>query len=251
MFAAGAACRLAFRDGLGETGASEALVAGSLLNFEAQLGEHFAPTWTAGWWLYHGQLLAAFAALLWVILAEYIHSETRVAPAPASAPLGDASRLTESGYEGVVRSFVSTVEARRLHGRRVAILCVFIGMELRLPADRLQAIARGALLRDVGKISVPDAILAKPEQLTPEEYDVIRQHRHTVRRCSARSSRAASSGRSSVTTTSGSTAPATPTSSQPTPFRSRPASSPSRTCTTRCAPIAPSVERGRQTSRAS
>lgn len=179
LLAAGAAVRFAFERS-GNATSQGAFVAAALLLFQAQLGGHVDPSWSAGWWLAQGQLLAGFAALLWVVVAEYINSEMRAAAVPAPAPLSDASQLTESGYEGVVRSFVTSVEARGGytpdHGRRVAILSVFIGLELRLPADRLHAIARGALLRDVGKISVPDAILAKPEQLTAEEYDVIRQH---------------------------------------------------------------------------
>ncbi|MDA0364704.1 MAG: HD-GYP domain-containing protein [Chloroflexi bacterium] len=178
--AAAAAYRFAFDRGQDGRAPSGALVAAALLLLQAQLSEYFAPTWSVAWWLYHGQLLAGFAALFWVVLAEYMRNAMRAAAAPAPAPLSDTSQLTESNYEGVVRGFANSVEARGGytpdHGRRVAILSVFIGLELRLPADHLHAIARGALLRDVGKISVPDAILDKPEQLTAEEYDVIRQH---------------------------------------------------------------------------
>ncbi len=37
-------------------------------------------------------------------------------------------------------------------------------------------IRRGALLHDIGKMGVPDAILLKPEKLTDEEWVIMRKH---------------------------------------------------------------------------
>ncbi len=62
------------------------------------------------------------------------------------------------------------------HTRRVATLAVQLGEQLHLPADRLRLLALGGLLHDMGKLSVPDAILNKPGKLTDEEFDVIRSH---------------------------------------------------------------------------
>ena len=62
------------------------------------------------------------------------------------------------------------------HTRRVATLAVQLGERLQLPADRLRLLALGGLLHDMGKLSVPDAILNKPGKLTDEEFDVIRRH---------------------------------------------------------------------------
>jgi HD-GYP domain-containing protein (c-di-GMP phosphodiesterase class II) len=44
--------------------------------------------------------------------------------------------------------------------------------------DRLVHIRRGALLHDIGKMAIPDAILHKPGPLTPEETDIM--HRHNL-----------------------------------------------------------------------
>lgn len=62
------------------------------------------------------------------------------------------------------------------HTRRVALLAVAIGERLGLPEGRLRQLALGGLLHDVGKLSVPNAILNKPGRLTDEEYAEIRRH---------------------------------------------------------------------------
>jgi putative two-component system response regulator len=62
------------------------------------------------------------------------------------------------------------------HTRRVGTLAGGIALELGLdPADAAR-IGRGAMLHDIGKIGVPDAILLKPGPLSPEEFALIRQH---------------------------------------------------------------------------
>lgn len=45
-----------------------------------------------------------------------------------------------------------------------------------LPANTVARIALGGFLHDLGKISVPDTILNKPDKLTDEEYEVIKTH---------------------------------------------------------------------------
>lgn len=62
------------------------------------------------------------------------------------------------------------------HTRRVALLAVAIGESLGLPEGRLRQLALGGLLHDVGKLSVPNAILNKPGRLTDEEFTEIRRH---------------------------------------------------------------------------
>lgn len=62
------------------------------------------------------------------------------------------------------------------HVERVARYAVSTGRELGLSGEELRHLWVGALLHDVGKIAVPDAILRKPGSLTTEEYAVIRRH---------------------------------------------------------------------------
>jgi response regulator RpfG family c-di-GMP phosphodiesterase len=62
------------------------------------------------------------------------------------------------------------------HVERVARLAAATGRELGLAGDELRALWIGALLHDVGKIGVSDAILNKPGPLTDDEYAQMKRH---------------------------------------------------------------------------
>lgn len=89
-------------------------------------------------------------------------------------------RHLQENYLALVMSLVEAVEIKdrytRGHSELVARFSVAIGRRLGLERDELEEIERGALLHDVGKIGIDEAILNKPDRLTDEEYDVIKQH---------------------------------------------------------------------------
>jgi HD-GYP domain-containing protein (c-di-GMP phosphodiesterase class II) len=62
------------------------------------------------------------------------------------------------------------------HTRRVALRAVQVGEALGLTGGRLRTLAIGGLVHDIGKLSVPDAILKKPGALDPDEYAVVQRH---------------------------------------------------------------------------
>ncbi len=62
------------------------------------------------------------------------------------------------------------------HTRRVALLAVQVGEALGLPRGRLRTLAIGALVHDIGKLSIPDAILGKPSALDDAEYELVKEH---------------------------------------------------------------------------
>jgi len=62
------------------------------------------------------------------------------------------------------------------HSRRVVEYTARLARQLQLPEPEIMEIRRGALIHDIGKIGVPDAILLKPSALEPDERLVIEKH---------------------------------------------------------------------------
>jgi putative two-component system response regulator len=79
-----------------------------------------------------------------------------------------------------ITSLVVALEARdhytRGHSEAVAMLVTKMAKHMKLPSDDIEAIGIAARLHDLGKIGVPDSILLKPSSLTPEEFDLIKDH---------------------------------------------------------------------------
>ena len=82
--------------------------------------------------------------------------------------------------EGAVLAMSQAVETRDPytagHERRVAELASVIGQELGLAGDDLDGLRLAGLIHDIGKISVPAEILAKPGRLSDVEFNLIKQH---------------------------------------------------------------------------
>jgi HD-GYP domain-containing protein (c-di-GMP phosphodiesterase class II) len=62
------------------------------------------------------------------------------------------------------------------HAQRVAEMTLLLASALGLDENQLIHVWRGALLHDIGKMGVPDSILLKQGRLTPEEWEIMRQH---------------------------------------------------------------------------
>jgi HD-GYP domain-containing protein (c-di-GMP phosphodiesterase class II) len=88
----------------------------------------------------------------------------------------DANEL----FVDVVRSLTAAIDAKdpytEGHSRRVSEFSVEIGRALGLPLEEIYHIRIGSLLHDVGKIGIPDAILAKTSELSEAEYELVKQH---------------------------------------------------------------------------
>jgi putative nucleotidyltransferase with HDIG domain len=94
--------------------------------------------------------------------------------------LTTAEAQTQAAYLGSIRAFAAMLDARDPytagHSERVSALSVLIGRRLNLSETDLEVLRLGALLHDIGKIGVSDAILRKPEALTVEEYEQLKRH---------------------------------------------------------------------------
>ena len=62
------------------------------------------------------------------------------------------------------------------HSRRVAMLSLIIARQLHVNGERLIDLERAAILHDVGKVAIADAILSKPGPLTEAEWQEMRKH---------------------------------------------------------------------------
>ena len=82
--------------------------------------------------------------------------------------------------ESVVFALARAVEAksRHTHGHsgRVGRHALALATRLGLGAPEADILRRGAAVHDIGKISIPDAVLDKPGRLTPEECELVRRH---------------------------------------------------------------------------
>lgn len=79
-----------------------------------------------------------------------------------------------------IEALISTLEAKDTytegHSWKVALLSANLARQLNLDAATIENISLAGLLHDIGKIGVPDAILNKPDKLTEDEYEFIKQH---------------------------------------------------------------------------
>jgi HD-GYP domain-containing protein (c-di-GMP phosphodiesterase class II) len=91
----------------------------------------------------------------------------------------DASEL-ENSYDTTLKVLMAALDAKdnvtEGHCERVAKLTVQLAKFMNVPDASLVDIERGALLHDVGKIGVPDAVLNQPEKLNAMEWEAMRKH---------------------------------------------------------------------------
>lgn len=97
--------------------------------------------------------------------------------------LDRARCLLESSLDAMVESCVRLLEFRgnetEGHGNRVTALAVKLGERMGLSGDELADLRRGALLHDIGKLTLPDSLMQKSDSLSEDDWKTMRSH--TVR----------------------------------------------------------------------
>jgi diguanylate cyclase (GGDEF)-like protein/putative nucleotidyltransferase with HDIG domain len=78
--------------------------------------------------------------------------------------------------DALSRALDTRDEETEQHSRRVQRYTCLLARRYGVPDEEIQHISRGALLHDIGKIGVPDAILLKPGGLSDEERAVMQRH---------------------------------------------------------------------------
>jgi len=132
-----------------------------------------------GWWIGHeveldGILIVGIAVA--VDLARAAQSRPLAGDLRGADLVASEDAFLGSHVRALTVRLADKDEYTERHTRRVALRAVQVGEELGLSASRLRTLAIGALVHDIGKLSVPDAILKKPGPLDDEEYAVIKEH---------------------------------------------------------------------------
>ena len=98
-----------------------------------------------------------------------------------------AERDLRRAHEELARAYDATLEGWAMalelrdretagHSARVSTTTVRLARSLGVPEDEMLHYFRGAVLHDIGKMGVPDAILQKPGPLTPDERAIMQRH---------------------------------------------------------------------------
>ena len=98
----------------------------------------------------------------------------------AAASIRDARGRLQGAYVEFVGSLANALDARDRytagHSLRVSQISASIAHAMNLSAEEQDTIRIGALLHDIGKIGIPDAVLQKPGVLSDAEFTLIKQH---------------------------------------------------------------------------
>lgn len=115
----------------------------------------------------------------------YEEAELRVLEAVAELGASALSRAAafaelEQAYIDAVVALARAVDARDAytadHSERMARWAEAVARRLGCSEDEVREVRWAALLHDIGKLGVPDAVLRKPGPLSPEEWEVVRRH---------------------------------------------------------------------------
>lgn len=98
----------------------------------------------------------------------------------AEAPAARHIWVDDRQLDVICEAFAEVIDAKSpytyRHSTGVATAAVSISRQMALPEQDVTTIRRAALLHDIGKLSVSNAILEKPAKLTDDEWKIVRLH---------------------------------------------------------------------------
>ena len=121
-----------------------------------------------------GSLLLASTALVYAAVRVSRSYRSRVEAERATAR--SMAELHLATIEALALAIDAKDQTAANHIRRVQAYATGMARALALTEDEVQAVRTAALLHDIGKLAVPEHILAKPGALTPEEFQKVRIH---------------------------------------------------------------------------
>ncbi|MDD3122969.1 MAG: PAS domain S-box protein [Candidatus Izemoplasmatales bacterium] len=90
--------------------------------------------------------------------------------------LTEGISVRNHAIKAILKTLTEKYDGERIHSSKVSYICRRIGEEIGLSMENLKELELAGMYHDIGKISLPDAILNKPSKLTKEEFDVIKTH---------------------------------------------------------------------------
>ncbi len=122
-----------------------------------------------GFWLLLAVLVIAAAALVTLLI---VHRRT--------VAYKEREEKNRRFMNEVIAAFAKAIDIKDKytngHSTRVANYSKLIAENMGFSEEEVERIHHIALLHDIGKIAVPDAILNKADKLTPEEYEIMKKH---------------------------------------------------------------------------
>lgn len=122
-------------------------------------------------------IIVALSAYLFLILKNL--ASQKIINRHSNEILALNAELIET-QKGLVSTLGEVIESRSEetgnHVRRVALISRYIGEKVGLNDHELDTLEAASPLHDVGKIGISDTILHKPGTLTPDEFEIIKQH---------------------------------------------------------------------------
>jgi len=98
----------------------------------------------------------------------------------ALEPARRAAMLDEDYLDDIAAAFAQVIDSKSPytsgHSNRVTLFTDLIAEEMSLPADKRRWLKRAALLHDIGKLGVSNAILDKPGKLDADEWEAMKSH---------------------------------------------------------------------------
>lgn len=119
-------------------------------------------------------LVAALAPLLYLVYHAHWIFLARLQREKSTS--SESLALNLRTMEALVAAIEARDGAKSEEVRLVRECALETGKLLELPEDEMRALAAAALLRDIGKMAIPDHLLAKPESLAPEELEKVQSH---------------------------------------------------------------------------
>lgn len=111
---------------------------------------------------------------------ESYHKNLKNLVAERTVKLQEAYRTLKKAHLDSVKVLAGAIDAKdpytRGHSDRVRQMSLQIATALRFTEEKMEVLEYGALLHDIGKIGIKDEILRKPEALSAEEFQTIREH---------------------------------------------------------------------------